>query len=368
MLDGYHLMIPGPVELHPEVLAEMSRPVVPHYGEDWTAYYNETLDLLRVIFGTDGDVYPIPGSGSAALEAAMGSCLGEGRRLLVLSNGFFGERLASIGLSIDPYTVVRRIPISEPIGTDELTEALEQEPGITAVAVVHSESSSGLLNPVSELAEICRKRGVLFLVDAISSLGGVEIPMDAWGIDICVCASQKCLEGPPGLGLVAVAREAWPRIEGTKARGWYLNLHVWREYAEIWADWHPFPVTLAVPVFRGLRRGIERVLEEGLSQRIERHHQSAHALREHLSELGFAPVFPESMASPTVVAAHGRADVSADEVVDRLKAEHRILVARGMGEFKGAAFRIGNMGLQAMPETTDSLVRAIRCVVGMDSC
>jgi len=364
VIDGYRLMIPGPVELHPEVLAEMSRPVVPHYGEDWTAYYNETLDSLRTVFGTDGDIYPIPGSGSAALEAAIGSCVGRDGRLLVLSNGFFGERLASIALSIDPHTAVRRIPLSEPFSTDELTDALERESGITAVAVVHSESSSGLLNPVAELAEVCRRRGILFVVDAISSLGGVEVPMDAWGIDICVCASQKCLEGPPGLGLVAVGREAWPRIEGTKARGWYLNLQVWREYAEVWADWHPFPVTLAVPAFRGLRRGIERVLEEGLTRRIERHRRSAHSLRERLSEIGFPPVFPESIASPTVVAAHGRADVSADEVVDRLRGEHRILVARGMGEFKGAAFRIGNMGLQAMPETTDSLMQAIRCVAG----
>ncbi len=366
MIDGYRLMIPGPVELHPDVLAEMARPMVPHYGADWTAYYNETMDGLRDIFGTDGDVYPIPGSGSAALEAAIGSCLGEGRRFLILSNGFFGERLASIALSIDPYTAVQRIPISEPISTDDLAGALEREAGISAVAVVHSESSSGLMNPVSELAEVCRRRGVLFLVDAISSLGGAELPMDAWGIDICVCASQKCLEGPPGLGLVAVGPEVWQRIEGTKARGWYLNLHVWREFAEAWADWHPFPVTLAVPAFRGLRRGIERVLEEGLPRRIERHRQSARSLRERLSELGFAPVFPEAIASPTVVAVRGRADVSADEVVDRLKAEHRILVARGMGEFKGVAFRIGNMGLQAMPETIDPLVRAIRCVAGTE--
>jgi alanine-glyoxylate transaminase/serine-glyoxylate transaminase/serine-pyruvate transaminase len=363
-LDGYRLMIPGPIQLAPDVLAELARPVVPHYGADWTEFYNETIDLLRRTFRTDGMVYAIPGSGSAGLEAALGSSLGRDDRLLVLSNGFFGERVAAIAQSLHEHTDVVRLPIDRPIEPEDLRRALESGTEYSLVAAVHSESSSGLLNPVRALADVCRENGTLFFVDAISSLGGIELSMDAWGIDLCVSASQKCLEGPPGLALVAVGQRAWERISHKRTRGWYLNLHVWQDYAENWSDWHPYPITMAVPALRALRRGLERIFAEGLERRIERHRSMASSTRKRLGELGFHPVFPEAQASPTILAICGRDDVPADEVVDRLRAEHKILIARGMGEFRGKAFRIGNMGPQAEEEQMNPLIDAIRAIAG----
>ncbi len=366
-LDGYRLMIPGPIQLAPEVLAELSRPIVPHYGREWTDFYNETLELLRLVYRTTGPIFAIPGSGSAGLEAAIGSSVGVDERMLVVSNGFFGERITAIAESQHEKTEVLRLPTDRPIDPAAVQEALSGGEPFDAVAVVHSESSSGLLNPIRDIGPLCREYGALCLVDAISSLGGIELEMDAWQVDVCVCASQKCLEGPPGLGLVAVGERAWEQIAGKQTRGWYLNLHVWDDFADRWADWHPYPITMAVPVFRALRTGVERILAEGLEARVERHRAMASTVRAQLGELGFLPVFSEADASPTVLALLGSADVPADDVVDRLRSDHRILIARGIGEYRGRAFRIGNMGSQAREEEMGPLIESIRAIVNAET-
>lgn len=358
-MDPYRYMIPGPVQLAPEVLEEMGRPVVPHYGAEWTAFYNETVCYLRRIIQTSGDVYVIPGSGSAGLDAAINTILAEGERLLVLSNGFFGDRLAEIAQHYREDTLIARRPASERIVAADLDMLLADHPEVTWVAVCHSESSSGLLNPVRDLADVCKRRGVRILVDAISSLGGIELSMDAWRIDVCVSASQKCLEGPPGLAIVAIGDDAWAQVRQGTSPGWYTNLRVWSRYAEAWADWHPYPITMAVPAFRGLRAGLERVLKEGLSARFLRHLETADFLRRGAASLGFDPVFSAEQASPTVVALRGRDDLSAADTVHRLAEEHRIKVAQGMGEFKSCAFRVGNMGIQASQEQMDALLGAL---------
>jgi len=362
-LDGHRLMIPGPIQLAPDVLEELARPIVPHYGPEWTAFYNELLELLRSVYRTAGPVFTIPGSGSAGLEAAIASSIDVDEWLLVVSNGFFGERIAAIAENLHERTQVLRLPIDQPVDPARVREALsEGEKRFAAVALVHSESSSGLLNPIRDIAPLCREHGALYLVDAISSLGGIELEMDAWEVDVCICASQKCLEGPPGIGLVAVGKRAWERIARKQTRGWYLNLHVWNDFAERWSDWHPYPVTLAVPAFRALRAGVERILKEGLEARIERHQSMASRVRSQLGELGFLPVFSETDASPTVLAFFGTEDVPADDVSDRLRSEHRILIGRGMGEYSGRVFRVGNMGPQASEEEMAPLVEAIRAI------
>jgi len=362
MLDGYRLLIPGPIQLRPEVLAEMARPMVPHYGADWTAYYNETLRLLGRVFLTDGRIFPIPGSGSAALDAAVASLLGGDGRLLVLSNGFFGERVAEIARSHDPDTAVYEVPIDRPITPAVLERALAENEPITAVAMVHSESSSGLLNPVRDLVAACRSRGLLTVVDAISSLGGAELRMDEWGIDVCVSASQKCLEGPPGIGLVGVGTNAWERMRTHRVRGWYLNLRTWADYADKWADWHPFPVTLAVLAFRGLRRGIEGILGEGLEARWQRHADMARWALERIEPAGYEPVFAPELASPTILALRPPEGLDVDGTLGSLKLDYHILVAEGMGAFKGRAFRVGNMGPQATAEELGPLTEALRAI------
>lgn len=359
----YHLAIPGPVEVRPEVLTALSSQIVAHYGSDWLKIYNETLDLLKQIFQTDGDVFTIVGSGSAGLEAAIGTLVAPGEEIIVLSNGYFGERLAEIARFHTSKVTVLQFPPTSAVDPVMLRRVLVKKKQVKAVGVVHCETSTGVLNPVGELASVCHQNEIPIIVDAVSSLGGVQLEVKKWQIDICVSASQKCLESPPGLALVSVSKEIWPVIKQTAPSSWYLNLAVWKAYAERWADRHPYPTTMATPLILALREALKLILAEGLERRFERHRRTAGLLREGLQELGFEPLVPPEIASPTVVTARGREDFPPSRLVEELKERFQIQIAGGIGELEGQIFRIGNMGPQAKQERVATLLQAIRSLM-----
>jgi len=351
-------MIPGPVEVDSEVLATMAKPMVAHYGTEWTAFYEETLDLLLSIFRTKGHVVLLVGSGSAALDAAFNSICYPGEQILVLRNGFFGERLEEIARAYTPHVHAMEFPLSQPVELEAVREALSKR-SFRAVAVVHCETSTGLLNPICELAKLSHEHGAIILLDAISSLAIEPIDMDTWEIDVCISASQKGLEAPPGLSIVAVRSEVWETIERGRSCGWYLNLGVWKDYENRWGDWHPHPVTHAVSNVHALRVALERILEEGLEQRFLRHRAVTARLRAGLRELGFRLFVPEE------VAAHGVTAVEAPEGnAKELRAyvrEHRnLLLAGSVGGHDDLLFRIGHMGPGATPEAVDAVLLALR--------
>jgi len=356
-LKRYRLMIPGPIEVAPEVLAAMAEPLVGHYGDEWTAFYKETIGLLQKVFRTEGDVFLLVGSGSAGLDAALGSTVAPDGRVLIPQNGFFGERLEEIARMYTPNVTTIKFPLGQAYDLDKVERAL-REKRFDVVAAVHCETSTGVLNPVRELAELCRRHGVLLVVDAVSSLAIEPLEMDAWGIGICISASQKGLESPPGLALVAVAPGAWEVIEGTSRPGWYLNLRVWREYQEKWGDWHPHPITHAVNNVRALRVGVERILAEGLEARWRRHREVAERLRKGLRDLGLKLFVPDEIAShgvTSVVAPSGKAG----ELLAYLRDQHGLLLAGSLGELKGKVFRIGHMGPTATQEAIDDVLCAL---------
>jgi len=361
----YHLMIPGPVEVAPEVLAEMAEPLVAHYGEEWTAFYKETLGLLQKVLRTEGDVFLLVGSGSAGLDAALGSTVAPDGRVLIPQNGFFGERLEEIARTYTPNVSTLKFPLGQTYDLERIEEVLRRGE-FDVVAAVHCETSTGVLNPIQELAELCSHYGVLFIVDAISSLAIEPLEMDAWGIGICVSASQKGLESPPGLALVAVAPQAWELIERKSRPGWYLNLKVWQEYTEKWGDWHPHPIAHAVNNVRALRVGVERILVEGLEARWERHLNAAGHLREGLRKLGLELFVPDEIAShgvTSVVAPSGKAS----ELLAYLREQHGLLLAGSLGELRGKVFRIGHMGPTATQETMDNVLHALSSAL-MEEC
>ena len=224
-MKRYRLMIPGPIEVAPEVLAAMAESLVAHYGEEWTAFYKETTGLLRKVFRTEGDVFLLVGSGSAGLDAALGSIIAPDGRVLIPQNGFFGQRLEEIACTYTPNVTTLKFPLGQTYDLGRIEEALHKGE-FEVVAAVHCETSTGVLNPIRELAKLCQRHGVLLIVDTISSLAIEPLEMDAWGIGICISASQKGLESPPGLALVAVAPQAWEAIERAGRPGWYLNLRV----------------------------------------------------------------------------------------------------------------------------------------------
>ncbi|HEC34556.1 MAG TPA: alanine--glyoxylate aminotransferase family protein [Chloroflexi bacterium] len=345
----YKLFIPGPCEVDAEVLEAMAQPTPRHYGPEWMAIYLEALGLLRQVFQTRNDLFVVPGTGSAVLDMAFGSLLATGETVVVGDNGFFGERLramaASYGLRVIPFTA----PHGHPLDADDLRQVLAQEPEARAVAVVHHETATTVLNPLRELAEVTHQAGLPIIVDGISSLGGVSLPVDEWGIDVCVTVANKCLECPPGLAFISVSSRAWEWVDrhGDQPHGWYLSLQTWRQYAADWADWHPYPVTLPTNNILGLRVSLRRILEEGLGAHFARYRRAARAVRRGLEAVGFEMLIEEPFASPIATAVKARPEFEVRELMQYLAQTHGILVSGGLGPLAGKIFRVGHMGKAA---------------------
>lgn len=345
----YKLFIPGPCEVDEEVLGAMAQPTSRHYGPEWLEVYHEMLGFLREIFQTQNDIFMVPGTGSAGLDMALGSLLTTGGTVIVGNNGFFGERMGTIaaacGLRVASFTASP----GQPLDPDDLRRVLAQEPTAQAVAVVHHETATTVLNPLRELADVTHQAGLPIIVDAISSLGGVDLPVDGWGIDVCVTVTNKCLECPPGLALISVGPRAWEWVDRNEghAHGWYLNLRTWREYATEWGDWHPTPVTMPTNNILGLRVSLRRIMDEGLEAHFARYRRAAQAVRRGLEEVGFEMLVEEPFASPVATAVKARPECEAHELMQYLAQAYGILIAGGIGPLRGRIFRVGHMGKAA---------------------
>ncbi|HED03257.1 MAG TPA: alanine--glyoxylate aminotransferase family protein [Candidatus Fraserbacteria bacterium] len=347
----YRLMIPGPLEAEPELLAPLSQPLRAHYGPEWVSEYREVLKLLKALFRSErAEIYPIVGPGSAALDAAIGSVSGDGSPILVLSNGFFGERLRQIAASYTREVSLITAEPGRPLEPERLEEELAHRPELKTVAVVQGETSTGVLNPLEEIGKICRDHQALLLVDTVASLGGVPLEFDAWGIGLCVSSTQKCLGLAPGLAPLAVSPEAWQRIESGQSPGWYLNLRTWKRFATEWGDSHPHPVTMPTGLMRALQLSLTGIFAEGLESCWERHRRMSALIRRGLRDLGFELLAADECALPTVTAVRVDRRISASELLSRLKREHNLLIGGGLGELAGKIVRIGHMGPTASPE------------------
>lgn len=360
------LMIPGPIQPADDVLESMGAPVRPHYGPDFTAFYNETVELLRKVFETDGDLFIMVGSGTVALDAGLGSLLSSGEKILVGVNGFFGERLQSIaesyGLGVIPVTA----EWGDALRAADFDAAFRAHPEASAAVVVHLETSTTVINPVEEIGAVTRKHGKVFMVDGVSSVGGLPLKMDEWGIDLCVTASQKCLGAPPGLAVAAVGRQGWEAINRNhnKSHGWYGDLRVWKWYAQNWGDWHPFPVTMATSNVCALNTALQGLLAEGIPQRMERYRCMAMRLRDGLRRIGYEPFTPDSMAAPVLTAAYTPCAVPSGKIVGYMEKTHGIKISTGLGILKEKLIRIGHMS----PTLTDADIdEVLEALAGFDA-
>jgi len=354
------LMIPGPVEVLPEVLEPMARPMTPHYEREWAAFHAETIAGARTVFRTEGDLFIAVGSGSAGLEACLSQLAGNGGATLIPTNGVFGKLLVRIARSYSDDVVEAEIPVDMPIRAEDLDRLLSANPGVRSVAVTHVETHSGLLNPIETYGPVCRDHKALLMVDAVSSLAGARLEMDAWGIDLCVTASQKAIGAPPGLCLVGVGPRAWPTLEKRAGGpGWYLNLNAWRERAREWADWHPTLTTMAVNTFRALRVAIDLAVEEGMERRWARHSAVSRLVRQAARGMGIQPLVPDDLAAPTVttlILPNG----CRSEAVRRFVAEaHGIMIAGANVAGAERAVRIGHMGSGATLENATLVLLAL---------
>ena len=352
------LMIPGPIQPEEEVLLAMGQPVRAHYGPGFTRLYNETISALRVVFGTNNDVFAMVCSGSGGLEACLGSTFNSGEKILLGINGHFGEHLQEIAEGFNLEVVVVPGEWGKPFQPDIFESMLQKHPDASGVAVVHLETSTTIINPIEEIGKIVRKHGKIFVVDAVSSLGGLPMKMDEWGIDLCASSSQKCLGAPPGLSPVAVGPRAWDYIDRNpkKGHGWYLNLITWRQYARDWGDWHPFPITMATSNLVALKVSLDSLLREGIDNRMERYKNLAIRLRQGLRRVGFEPYTPDELMCPVSTAVYGLKDVPTSVIVTYMAEEHQIKIAGGLGRLKDKIFRIGHMSPRITEKEIDLVV------------
>jgi len=357
----YKLFIPGPVSVDDDVLDAMSQPVMRHYGPEWMDVYNETTSLLKQVFQTQNDIFLVPGPGTAGLDMAMGSLLANGQKVIVCRNGFFGERLATVAEANGLQVVHVAAPAGLPIAPDDLRKALREHPDAPVVAAIHHETTTTVMNPVSELALAVREAGRVFVVDAVSSLGGVDVPVDAWGIDVCVTAANKCLECPPGLAIVSVSPRAWEMVNSHESthHGWYLNLKTWRWYADNWGDWHPSPVTMPTNNIVALRTSLRKILAVGLPEHFAKHARACRAVRAGLRNMGFQLFLPDEFASPLVTAVLPRPEFTAHDLQTWLAQERGLYIGGGIGELSGKILRIGHIGQATSRDYVMDLLFAI---------
>lgn len=353
-------MVPGPVPLLDAVTAALAAPAQAHYGADWVRLYEETLDLLRQVAGTRAEVMPLIGSGTAGVDAALNSVLSPGQRVVVGVTGFHSQRLAAMARAHDAEVVEINMTWGEPIVPAAIDAALRQEPAFL-VAVTHVETTTGVLNPVREIAQIVRERGALLMVDAVGSLGGVEFVMDEWGVDVCCAASQKCLGGAAGLAPIAVGARAWDAMEqrARAPRSWYLDLLEWRQAAQAWAAWHPYPVTMPTNLILALRAGLQALAADGLTNRFAYYRALAGRLRHGLRELNLAPLVADEYAAPVVTAVCAPPGIPSNDIVAFLESAHDIKVSGGFGALANKVFRIGHMGPTITFQDIDAVLAAL---------
>jgi alanine-glyoxylate transaminase/serine-glyoxylate transaminase/serine-pyruvate transaminase len=335
-----------------EVLNALATPVIRHYGPDWMEIYNETVLLLRKFYNTQSDLFIVPGPASALLDMAIGSLVATGQKVIIGSNGFFGDRLNEIahgyGAAIVPFIA----PLGKPLEPELLHKLLRENPDVQVVALVHHETGTTVMNPLRELAMVVREAGKVIVVDTVSSLGGVELRVDDWGIDVCVTAANKCLEAVPGIGFISVGLRAWELVDRHPelGHGWFLNLGIWRKYVKEWGSWHPSPVTLPSNNVLAVRASMRKIVNGGLEAHFARYVRASQAVRKGLENLGFEMFVPEAYASSIVTAVRGRPEFEVAELSKWLAEERKIAIGGAFGALAGKIFRVGHLGKAAERE------------------
>ena len=362
-MRNYQLSLPGPSEVDPQVVQAMIRPNLPHYGKLWMGIYAGILEKLGKIYRTTGRVFVLPCSGSGAIDSVL--CSLGARRGIVLSNGTFGSRLAEIAGHHWSEVKVIENRIGQAFRVEQVRSELKSGK-YDLLAIVHGETSTGMLNHLEEWADFCEHTGLLLFVDAVSTLGGVPLDVDKLGIDFCVSASQKALGGLPGLATIAVGEKGWDHLaQEQEIKSWYLNLRTWDRFCREWGDWHPYPVTLPVHLLFAFDKALELVLAEGMEKRWDRHERVRRELQRQLLSLNIPLLIErESDRLATTTAATLPEELSSEALQEFLRENYGILIAGGVGPARNRIFRVGHMGYSAQSWMINRVAAGITDYVG----
>lgn len=333
-------MLPGPTNVPSRVMRAMAKPVINHRGPEFRELYARIVDNLKFVFETKGDVFVLTASGTGGVECAIRNILSNGDKVAVPVNGVFSGRLKNAVTTSGGKGIEIPIEWGGGIVPQQVEDLFAKEKNIKALALVYNETSTGATTRnLREIGKICHDHGAVFVVDAISILGGDELPVDDWGVDICVAGTQKCLMTPPGLVVLSINDRAW-KITETARRSYYFDLLEYRQFLKNYET----PFTPAVTLFYALDEALLMIKEEGLRPRYDRHRVCARAVYEGLEALGFE-IFPKKeFRSQTVVAANYLPNIDDKKFRELLREQYHVVIAGGMGKLKGAMFRVGVMG------------------------
>lgn len=356
------LLGPGPSMVSPRVLAALSAPLVGHLDPEFLTVMNQVQQLLRYVFRTRNELtIPLSGTGSAGMEAALVNFVEPGDAVLIGVNGYFGERLCDMAGRIGARVDRLERPWGEVFDPDEVNAALARKP-YKLLAVVHAETSTGALQPhVAEIARAAHAHGALFVLDTVTSLGGVPVEIDAWDVDIAYSGTQKCLSCPPGLAPITVgprAREILHR-RATPVPNWYLDLSNVEKY---WGQERTYHHTAPISMNYALREALRLVAEEGLPARFARHRANAEQLWAGLEALDLPPFVPLAYRNPTLTTCRLGPGIDDLAVRKRLLNEYNIEISGGFGPLKGKIWRIGLMGHSSRRENVALLLTAVKTI------
>lgn len=352
MLDDQLIMTPGPTNVPSRILQAMTRPLINHRGPEFESLYESIAENLKKTFETKNDVYTLSSSGTGGVECAVSNTVTPGDKAIVVVNGDFSKRLRDMIKIYGANVIELEAKDGHAPSREEIDSVLEKQDNVRAFFIVYNETSTGVtLRELEHIGRILKGRDTLFIVDAISVLGGDYLPTDDWNVDICITGSQKCLACPPGLALISVNEKAMNVAEKNRNPRFYFDLVKIRKYHED----NSTPYTPNLPLFYALDEALQLLMEEGLNKRIERHSKHAQQFYDGFEAMGLQ-ILPETkLRSKTVIAVRNPSGIEDKKIRDLLTQKYGVVIAGGMGSTRGKIFRVGNMGVISDREVITTL-------------
>jgi len=357
------LMGPGPSDVHPRVLKAMATPMIGHLDPQFLQIMDGVKQMLRDLFKTKNELtFAVSATGSAGMETCFVNLLEHGDEAIICVNGVFGNRMCDNVERCGAKLVRVDAPWGKPVDPADVKKALgKSKPKL--VAVVHAETSTGVRQPLEEISKMVHEAGALFLVDTVTSLGGIDVRLDEWGIDAVYSGTQKCLSCPPGLSPVSFGPRALEAMDKrkTKVQSWYLDLSMLRKYWEgaKRVYHHTAPISMAYALYEALRI----VFEEGLEARFARHRRTHEMLRDGLEGMGFEFVVAPEYRLPMLNSVKIPKGVDDAAVRSKLLNDYNIEIGAGLGDFAGKVWRVGLMGCSCTENHVNMLLAALKKIM-----
>jgi aspartate aminotransferase-like enzyme len=336
------LRVPGPTPCPPEVLKAMAWQMVNHRGPEFHQMLTDVTADLKKVFQTKNDLLLLTGSGTGGLEAAVVNTLSPGDKVLSVSIGVFGDRFASIAKEFGADVISLKVEWGKAADPDAIKKAIKDNPGIKAVMVTHNETSTGVTNDLQAISKVVKDAGKLLIVDAISSLGSINLPVDEWHCDVVITASQKGWMVPPGMAMVSVSPEAWQAHATAKIPRFYWDF---TRAKKILDEKKENPWTPAISIVYAFNVALKMMLKEGIENIFARHAHIGKMIRDGIKKLGLPLFAEETHASNTVTAVGIPAGLDGKKLRQILREEYKVVLAGGQQTLDGKIFRIGHLGM-----------------------